>query len=137
MGRLADARGPIFVGALIALLIALSVWIPQNALTGKVVQDPCADGTCLELCELDGGTCSREGTVCCFTHWETGVCDYSANCERVREYSLFQPLELYRDTIQNPPPPERDWGRFLFPLLLTVACVAFLVRQWRAGARRV
>lgn len=116
-----------FIGGMFVLVLALGVFLPGNTVTGNTVKDTCSG--CLELCE-QGGSCTQKGMTCCFTHWESGVCSYESDCERIREYSLYQTLEVYQDTIREQAPAvQASWARFFFPLILTIACIAYFVRK--------
>jgi hypothetical protein len=127
-----------FVIGLIAALIAAAVLIPSNTLTGHVVKEKsCGSLGCSELCDPDGpnsgdDACSG-GTVCCATHWQAegksqGVCDYSTNCERIREYSLYQSLEQYQDSVREKPSEiDASWARFFLPLVLCFGIVGYFV----------
>lgn len=121
-------RGIVFICALVLLLIGLAVFLPSNSLTGNTIHSQtCGELGCVELCDYDAAnTCSAEGTACCFTHWESGVCDYEFNCERIREYSLHQSLEAYQDSIrERPAPVDTGFSRFLLPLLVTFAIICY------------
>jgi hypothetical protein len=109
------------------LLIAAAFFIPSNSLTGHVVEESCGKLGCSELCDVGTNTCS-DGMVCCPTNWESGVCEYSTRCEQVREYSMFQSLETYQDSVRTTPPPvQASWRSFFLPLgLVIIACIVLL-----------
>lgn len=127
-------EGIIVVGALIIVLVSITYFVPNNAITGNAVAEKtCGRLGCTELCEPDmENTCSQKDTVCCSTHWDTGVCDYAVNCEKIREYSVYQNLETYQDTVREMPESvEATWQRFFFPLLLTACIIGYFV--WERG----
>lgn len=127
-------EGIAVIGVLIFFLIGIAYFVPQNGITGNAVAEKtCGKLGCTELCDAEAeNTCSQKGTVCCPTHWESGVCDYSVNCEKIREYSLYQNLETYQDTVREAPEPvEATWRRFFFPLLLTACIIGYFV--WERG----
>lgn len=113
------------------LLIGIAVLVPHNSLTGRVVQEGTCKGLgCVELCE-QSNTCGS-GTVCCSTHWSTGVCDYEVNCEKIREYSLYQTLETYQDGVREQPSPvDPSVSRFIIPLIATVIIIGYFVIKRR------
>lgn len=128
-------HGPAVLAVLALFLVGLAMFLPGNAITGNVVQDrTCGELGCLELCDYDAGNaCSAEGTTCCYTHWDAGVCDYAFNCETVREYSLHQSLEAYQDSVrERPAPVDMGFRRFLLPLLLTFAIIGYFA--WKRNA---
>lgn len=116
------------LGGMAVLLFALAIIIPSNHLTGNVVQEGTCKGLgCVELCEQGTdaaqSTCGS-GLVCCPTQWESGVCDYDVNCGRIREYSLFQSLETYQDSVRERPQ-QFDMQRFILPLVLVLGIIAY------------
>jgi hypothetical protein len=117
-----------FVG-LIVVLLGAAFFIPSNALTGRVTQESCGSIGCSELCDQDGpNTCSKDA-VCCPTHWNTGVCDIETNCEKIREYSLYQSLETYQDSVRTTPSPvHADWQSFFLPMAAVILVCIVLVR---------
>jgi hypothetical protein len=122
----------IYIIGLILLLAAAAIFVPTNNLTGNVIKEgPCGEYGCSELCDTDAqeSACSS-GTVCCPTHWASGVCDYSVNCEKIREYSLYQTIEQYQDSVREKPTPvQADWQRFFLPLILTAGIIIYFILQ--------
>lgn len=120
MGR--DISTAVFILGLAVLLIGLAMFLPDNEITGKVVDCP----DCVALCESDDQCVG--GRVCCGTHWDSGVCGYANECEDVREYSLYQSLDLYEDTVRNKPPAVfAGWGPFFLPMLIVLSIVVYFV----------
>jgi hypothetical protein len=122
----------VFLGFAV-FLVSAAYFLPSNTITGNAVKEPVCDGfNCLQLCDQDNpqpAACS-EDMVCCRTHWASGVCSYESRCERLREYSLYQSIELYDDTVRgNPPRVVADWRSFILPLLLAGALIYFIVRR--------
>lgn len=108
------------------LLIGLAILVPSNTLTGHIVQSNSCKGIgCVELCDIDAPACG-EGLSCCPTQWNTGVCDYEVNCEKIREYSLYQSLEMYQDSVREQPA-QIDTSRFIIPLLLTLGILVYFI----------
>lgn len=139
--------------AFIVMLIGLGVLFPTNSLTGNVVQDDvCGAVGCLQLCEQDaldaptaaadgairpaeGSSCGR-GTVCCPTHWSSGVCDLPTNCEAIRQYSLYQTVETYQDSVRERPASILpDFQRFFLPLGAIITLIVVVVYMYRKPAR--
>ena len=110
------------------LLVGLAIVFPSNTLTGRVIQDgPCKGLGCVELCDQGNSTC-HDGTVCCPTHWNSGVCDYAVNCEKIREYSLYQTIETYQDSVREQPAPvDTGWSRFFLPLVLCLGIIVYFM----------
>lgn len=121
------------VVALFALfLVGLAVFLPGNPITGNAVLEEtatCGKLGCLELCEQgDFDSCSESGAICCPTQWESGVCALETECEQIRQYSLYQSLETYQDTVrERPGPVQPDWQRFLLPLFLVIGVIVYFV----------
>lgn len=121
-----------FIGV-IGLLFALALLIPSNTLTGHIIKEgTCKELGCVEMCDYDQiaktqqNTCKDEGTVCCFTHWNTGVCDYDVNCEKIREYSLYQSLDQYKETVsERPAPIDLSFKRFFLPMILVLSILGY------------
>ncbi|HIH24137.1 TPA: hypothetical protein HA251_03830 [Candidatus Woesearchaeota archaeon] len=148
--------------AFIVMLIGLGALFPTNSLTGNVVQDDvCGDIGCLQLCDQDipdglaaqdevrdaqpandgtlgdtirpvqGSSCER-GTVCCPTHWSSGVCDIASNCEAIRQYSLYQTVETYQDSVRERPASILpDFRRFFLPLGAIIMLIVVVVYMYR------
>ena len=123
----------LMLGLFTGFLVALSHFLPGNAITGNVIKDDvetCGTLGCLELCDAGNGTCSQEGEVCCHTHWSSGVCDLAVNCETVRSYSLYQSLETYQDSVrERPGPVQVGWSGFWLPIAIVVLVLAHFARQ--------
>lgn len=127
--------------AMTVLLVGIAFFVPNNMLTGKVVQsDTCGKLGCLQMCDVNSAgidtttntdsVCGK-GTVCCMTHWSSGVCDYETNCEKIREYSLFQTLETYQDSIRESPTPiEPSFSRFFLPLIIIITCICIVIFKY-------
>jgi hypothetical protein len=123
--------------ALIGLLFGLSFLLPSNSLTGYVVQDGTCQGMgCLELCEQDApdGTpinpsvpACGEGLTCCRTHWASGVCEYPVNCETIREYSAYQAIETYQDSVREGPAPVMASTSFFLPILIIIGIIVYFM----------
>jgi hypothetical protein len=118
------------LGGILLVLVLAALLFPSNSLTGNIIREPPCDGVgCVELCEVGASACER-GTTCCYTHWDTGVCDYPGNCERIREYSLYQTLPTYIDSVrQEPRDVTLSWGRFFLPLMLILGLTIYLIRK--------
>lgn len=115
-----------FVIALGGVLLLLAIFLPSNTLTGNVIQDGTCKGLgCVELCDSEN-TCT-EGLSCCQTHWDSGVCDYDVNCEKIREYSLYQSLETYQDGVREAPAPIAADYRFFIPLSMILIIIAYFI----------
>ena len=117
-----DVASGVFIGGLFLLFLAIAVFVPGNGITGRVVEPQCAGGECLSLCDTDAD-CTQG--VCCTTRWESGVCSLPSECGKLLEYSMYQSLETYSDTVRDPPSAFGDWSRFVLPLLLTVGIVFY------------
>ena len=115
------------------LLVGVAVMLPQNGLTGHIVQEgTCKELGCVELCDQDMENTCTDDTVCCPTHWNSGVCDYQVNCEQIREYSLYQTLETYQDGVREQPSSiDTRWNRFMIPLLVTLVIIGYFVAKRR------
>jgi hypothetical protein len=117
---------------IVGLLLAAAFFLPSNSLTGHIVKDEgCGPLGCSELCDQTGqvSVCG-DGYVCCPTNWETGVCDYRQNCEKIREYSLSQSLATYQDSVREAPAPvNADIRSFFIPLAITLAIIGYFVMQ--------
>jgi hypothetical protein len=125
--------------ALVVLLIGLSFLLPSNTLTGRIITEPpCSGVGCVQLCDVGAeDACSRE-YVCCPTHWQSGVCDYSFNCEKIREYSLYQSLETYQDSVREQPASvQPDIERFFLPLVGIIVVIAFVIFKYRNPTREL
>ncbi len=123
----------IFIGAFIFFLVGLNHYMPDNAITGNVIRDDvgtCDGLGCFELCDYDSDTCQMPGETCCFTHWESGICDIPSSCDKIREYSLYQTLETYQDSVRERPAPiSTEWKGFWIPIILVLAMLAFFAWQ--------
>ncbi len=118
---------------IIALLVGVTLFLPNNMLTGKVIQsNTCGKLGCVQLCDVaDATPVCEKGTVCCLTHWNSGVCDYDTNCEKIREYSLFQTLEVYQDSIRESPAPiDPSFSRFFLPLIIIITCICLVIFKY-------
>jgi|GEM_PF-5690059 len=120
----------------VLILVGAAVFIPSNTLTGHIIKEgTCKEMGCVELCDVgietvpEGSTtCEDKGTVCCFTHWDTGVCDYETNCETIREYSLYQSIEQYRNTVEERPAViDPRLGNFFFPLVVILGIIGYFM----------
>lgn len=120
-----DQGALLFTGLLLAFLIGLAAFLPENPLTGNVVKETCEDGQCLELCDMGADACGRD-LDCCFTHWDSGVCAPAQQCESIREASLYSSLEVYQDNVRDAPP-LIDPGQLVWPLVLIGALVGYVV----------
>jgi hypothetical protein len=120
------------IAAMAVLLVGLAIFMPTNTLTGNViVEGPCQGLGCVELCDVGADVCAK-GLSCCPTQWETGVCDYSTNCERIREYSLYQTLETYQDGVREKPAPvQLDFQRFVVPLAIITIIIGYFAFKRR------
>jgi hypothetical protein len=122
---------------MVAMLLGLTFLLPSNTLTGKIVTEKPCDGLgCLQLCDqattdaypID--SCGKD-LVCCPTHWETGVCDYDFNCEKIREYSLYQTLETYQDSVREQPSEvQPSFERFFLPLIIILVFITFVIFKY-------
>lgn len=116
-------KTPLFFAGLFVLLLGLAFFLPGNPITGEAVE-PCPD--CLDFCENDG-QCGR-GQTCCATAWETGVCGY--DCKTLGEYSEYQDVETYKDTLRGMPPEiHPGWKLFFLPMLAVLGAVAFIAAR--------
>lgn len=117
------------IAGIATLLFAIAIFFPSNALTGNVVSEQCKGIGCVELCDAAAPVCSA-GMTCCATQWGSGVCDYKANCGQIMEYSIYQSLETYQDSVREQPVYVRaDWERFFLPLLVTLGILAYFIFQ--------
>jgi hypothetical protein len=124
-----------FIGVLV-LLIGAAFFIPTNGLTGNVVKESCGKLGCSELCDSNGPNTCSSGMVCCPTNWNTGVCDYESSCTKIQEYSIFQSLETYQDSVRTAPDAvHADWHSFFLPLALVIIACLVLLRSH--GPRKV
>lgn len=143
--------------AMAALLICLAMFVPHNSLTGKVVKDDtCGPLGCVQLCEQNAVTSSaanqqavanddslnlsntacKKDMVCCETHWSSGICDYSFNCEKVRQYSLVQTLDVYKDTVKEQPAPiQPGFDNFYLPLIVIVTIICIVIFKYHNPPR--
>ncbi len=141
-----DIGGALFIAALLVLLFATAALLPRNSLTGTApAQESCKGGGCLELCDQHAGAnasaqCSDREMTCCPTGWASGVCAYGPECASVLDYSRYQSLEVYADTVrEREPEVQADWRRFFLPMLAVVLALRLCVWMWRkkpAVARR-
>jgi hypothetical protein len=116
------------IAAFVGILILLAIFIPSNTLTGHIVQEGTCKGLgCVELCS-EQMTCG-EGLTCCQTHWDSGVCDYETNCEVIRQYSLYQSLETYQDSVREKPSPITGDTYFIIPLAIVLLIIAYFIYQ--------
>lgn len=119
-------RPALLISSLAVLLLGAALFLPGNTLTGDAI-GTCGEIGCTELCDTKD-QCTSSGQTCCFTHWESGVCDLATNCETIREYSLYQSIETYQDTVREQPSP-LDPGLFVIPLLVVAGALWFVLRQ--------
>jgi hypothetical protein len=116
----------------IVVLIGAAIFVPQNSLTGHIVQEGTCKGLgCLELCDQEMENACSEGLTCCSTQWSTGVCDYEVNCEQIREYSLYQTLETYQDSVREQPAPIEMNAKFFVVLASVIAIILYFVFKRR------
>ncbi len=128
---------------MLTFLFGLAIFFPHNGITGKVItpnEANCGPLGCVKLCEQDSTTvvidvpqnvCKKD-MICCKTHWESGVCDYSFNCEKVRQYSLYQSLETYKSTvIEQPAPVQPTFEKFYLPLIVIIALICIVIFKYR------
>ncbi|MDD9954248.1 MAG: hypothetical protein OXR66_08000 [Candidatus Woesearchaeota archaeon] len=120
-------RGLLVLTMLLVTVTVLSL-IPGNRLTGNVVAETCEEAGCLELCD---STCADESMVCCQTNWASGVCAYERSCEEIYEYSLYQSLEVYQDTIRTPHDFYPSWKRFWVPLVTVTLILVYVMYRRR------
>ena len=73
-------------------------------------------------------SCGEE-FVCCRTFWQSGVCDYEFNCEKIQSYSLTQSLEEHQESIRENPELVADMRSFFIPLTITIA--VFMYFMWK------
>lgn len=125
------------IAGVATMLFAIAILFPSNTLTGNVVSEQCKGIGCVELCDTAAPVCGT-GMACCQTHWGSGVCDYETNCEQIREYSLYQSLETYQDSVREQPEYlHADWQRFFLPLLVTLGILVYFIFQRNDPAREV
>jgi hypothetical protein len=114
------------IAAFVGILVLFAIFLPSNTLTGHIVQEGTCKGLgCVELC-TEQSSCGA-GLSCCQTHWESGVCDYEMNCEKIREYSLYQSLETYQDGVREQPSPVAADSHFIIPLAIVLVIIAYFI----------
>ena len=123
----------VYVSLLAVLLFGAALLLPENGISGYVLEPSCGELGCVELCDT---SCSEPGMACCPTAWGTGVCDYPESCGKIQEYADRMSLTQYQDTVRERPAPiSSDWARFVIPLVVVLGLTAWIVRSGRSRKR--
>lgn len=109
-----------YFSLLVVTLVGFAMFAPNNGITGLTVD--CED--CGKLCDVDD---ECEGTICCPTTWESGVCHYPESCAAIADVSMRQTYQEYAYPEKPQSIHNIAWKNFGIPVLVIIGLITSVV----------